>query len=328
MPDSTCGSWPAFWTVGPSWPNNGEIDIIEGVNTQNTDFMTLHTSPGCAVSNGGNGQLQPYSQDCNTAVNGNAGCSFHATDTTSYGTGFDNNGGGIYAMEWTSSGISIWFWSPSNPAPSDVLGDAPNPAGWGIPAANWAGSGCDWDSHFASHQIIFDHTFCGDWAGAVFATDSTCAPLASSCTDYVANNPGAYANTYWSVDNLKVYQNNPAKKRDLDASISSRAANTTAEQIAKCQAKGLCKRDAATAVREPTTLIKERAAASQAAPSDIPEASRTLQARAAASQAAPSDIPKASRTAVPRGKDGKRAVDNIGSIRRKRYEAKLAAAGF
>jgi len=21
MPDSTCGLWPAFWTVGPNWPN-------------------------------------------------------------------------------------------------------------------------------------------------------------------------------------------------------------------------------------------------------------------------------------------------------------------
>jgi Glycosyl hydrolases family 16 len=20
-----CGTWPAFWTLGPSWPNNGEI---------------------------------------------------------------------------------------------------------------------------------------------------------------------------------------------------------------------------------------------------------------------------------------------------------------
>ena len=22
-----CGTWPAFWLVGPNWPNGGEIDV-------------------------------------------------------------------------------------------------------------------------------------------------------------------------------------------------------------------------------------------------------------------------------------------------------------
>jgi len=25
MPSNVCGSWPAFWMVGPDWPSNGEI---------------------------------------------------------------------------------------------------------------------------------------------------------------------------------------------------------------------------------------------------------------------------------------------------------------
>lgn len=25
MPGAACGAWPAYWTFGPNWPNNGEI---------------------------------------------------------------------------------------------------------------------------------------------------------------------------------------------------------------------------------------------------------------------------------------------------------------
>lgn len=52
MPNSACGVWPAWWTFGQTatWPTSGEIDIIEFVNTHNTDLMTLHTSDGCSIT--------------------------------------------------------------------------------------------------------------------------------------------------------------------------------------------------------------------------------------------------------------------------------------
>ena len=51
MPEG-CGTWPAWWLVGPDWPNGGEIDIIEGVNNQIYDQSTLHTSSGCTMPAG------------------------------------------------------------------------------------------------------------------------------------------------------------------------------------------------------------------------------------------------------------------------------------
>lgn len=66
--------------------------------------------------------------------------------------------------------------------------------------------------HFAVSLNIMIHVLLlllnhesGDWAGQVFSDDSTCSALASSCEDYVQNNPQAFAESYWAVNSLKVY---------------------------------------------------------------------------------------------------------------------------
>jgi hypothetical protein len=155
MPGGVCGTWPAFWMVGPNWPNNGEVDIIEGVNSQESNSMTLHTDAGCSITNNKEytGTMTTTNCDVNAAGQAlNAGCQINTPSTLSYGSGFNAQGGGVYATEWTSEAISIWFF-PRGSIPSDITNGSPNSAGWGEATANFSG-GCDIDSHFQNQQIV------------------------------------------------------------------------------------------------------------------------------------------------------------------------------
>ncbi len=212
MPAGACGTWPAFWMLGEDWPYNGEIDIIEGVSAQTSNNMAMHTDAGCTITNTGafSGSLETANCDVNAAGQAtNAGCSIRSADDSSFGSGFNSNGGGVYATEWTSEAVSIWFFS-RDAIPSDITSGNPDPSGWGLPQGQFTG-GCDIDDKVRNQQLVFDVTFCGDWAGGVWSTDSTCSAKASTCQDFVQNNPSAFQDTYWLINSLKVYSENGAE---------------------------------------------------------------------------------------------------------------------
>lgn len=78
------GMWPAFWMLGTDinsvgWPECGEIDIMEQVNTNNTILGTMHWYDG------GNTQYGSSTSTDNTPAD------FH-----------------IYAVEWNSQSIN-WY---------------------------------------------------------------------------------------------------------------------------------------------------------------------------------------------------------------------------
>ncbi|KAH7035065.1 concanavalin A-like lectin/glucanase domain-containing protein, partial [Microdochium trichocladiopsis] len=202
MPSSTCGVWAAFWSFGDPWPSAGEIDIIEGVNRDTSTQFTLHTASGCTFSSQG---------DCNAPGDGTKGCSEPGFDNPqSYGDGFNAIGGGVFATEWTSDAIRMWFFPRTKGIPADLASGQPNPASasWGRPAAEFAsapGGSCDIDSHFREHRLVFNTALCGQWAGKVFGQDPQCARLAGSCEEFVAQNPGAFKEAYWLINSVKVY---------------------------------------------------------------------------------------------------------------------------
>ncbi|THH33258.1 hypothetical protein EUX98_g900 [Antrodiella citrinella] len=216
MPEG-CGTWPAFWSLsqqGP-WPNGGEIDFIEGVNLDTQNLASLHTTPECTMPQSRLESGNPTSLECNANVNYNQGCGVSFAKPASYGSPFNAEGGGFYVIARTKQeGVRIWFWSRNEATIPDEVRNPPDESqaiepqdSWGIPEAVFPldnNSTCDYDSHFNAHQLVFDLTFCGDWAGSAYST-SGCG---GTCEDFVNKNPQAFSKAYWEVNALRIYTAN------------------------------------------------------------------------------------------------------------------------
>eukprot|EP01089_Gocevia_fonbrunei_P014312 TRINITY_DN3896_c0_g1_i1.p1 TRINITY_DN3896_c0_g1~~TRINITY_DN3896_c0_g1_i1.p1 ORF type:complete len:313 (+),score=67.57 TRINITY_DN3896_c0_g1_i1:198-1136(+) len=205
MPEG-CATWPAWWLCGANWPNNGEIDIIEGVNKATTDLSTLHTSNGCTQNNVNSNSFTGNMVSKNCYINApnqyaNQGCSI-VSPNGMYGSALNAQGGGVYATLWDNSNIKFWFWN-HNSVPADLRNGNPNPSTWDKPYALFdLGGDCpDW--HFNAMQLVLNTCLCGSWAGSVFAQD---CPGLGSCQGYVQNQPHAFNDAYWSINYIKVFQ--------------------------------------------------------------------------------------------------------------------------
>ncbi|KAJ7275518.1 concanavalin A-like lectin/glucanase domain-containing protein [Mycena haematopus] len=218
-----CATWPAFWSDGPDWPTGGEIDIVEGVNNYTANQATIHTAPGCNLPTDSPAQLGASAAavtggtDCAAATSMNAGCGMRSTSTQSFGPGFNSNGGGVYAMQWDSSGISVYFFARGS-VPSDIGAGTPEPTTWGLPMARWPAADCNPWTYFYTHVAIFDTTLCGDWAGSVWTQsgaapgqDVSCATQTgfSTCEAFVQGSGASFAEAcaslYWEVASVKFY---------------------------------------------------------------------------------------------------------------------------
>jgi len=151
--------------------------------------------------------------DCAAASTGNQGCGVRASQANSFGSGFNDRGGGIYVMKWDTSGISIFFF-PRGAEPPDITAGVPQPSNWGSPLGNWPASACDPFRFFKAHSIIFDTTLCGDWAGSAWSAsgvpgqEESCAQRTgfSSCEAFVRASGSSFTEAYWEVVSVKVYQ--------------------------------------------------------------------------------------------------------------------------
>jgi len=207
-----CATWPAWWLVGPNWPNNGEIDIIEGINLYTNDHTTLHTNDGCSMAKEdptlftGKWAAGTHGPATNCFIGApgqgaNQGCGIIGNQNT-YGAPFNANGGGVYVTEWNSTLIRMFFF-PRGQIPSDIQQQKPNPDSWGKPYAYFEeGADCP-ANHFNDETMVINLTFCGDWAGAAFGSD---CPNHGDCASFVRNNPKSFTEAYWLINSITVYQ--------------------------------------------------------------------------------------------------------------------------
>lgn len=72
----------------------------------------------------------------------------------------------------------------------------------GEPAASFVNSQCDIEGKFSANNIVIYLNFCGDWAGNTFNANG----CSGNCNDYVNNNPAAFADAYFELGTMLVYQ--------------------------------------------------------------------------------------------------------------------------
>lgn len=250
MPGTICGTWPAFWSVGPRWPQDGEIDIIEGVNMHSGNEIVLHTSGSCSLSPEQDMSGKMSSSECGDA-SGPIGCVIKGGNGTA-GTPFNEKGGGVYAMERTSEFIKIWYF-PRESIPKSITNGKPDTSSFGTPMANLQGP-CDFEERFRPQKLVFNIDFCGDWAGGIYGQDG--CPMSDpndsfkSCHTYVAQNPEKFKESYWEINSVQIYMEGFGHHESNEPSATTTSAiNTTPATVSSTQVP----KDSTTSEIAPTT---------------------------------------------------------------------------
>ncbi|KAI0042191.1 glycoside hydrolase family 16 protein [Auriscalpium vulgare] len=186
-----CSVWPAWWSVGPDWPNGGEIDVVEGTNIktdQRGNQYTLHSGAGssCTLVSKSPKTFtgNVVGTTCKSSTSSNAGCG--VVDPVQTGYGKDSNG------------VKMWHFT-RNAIPSDITAGTPNPSSWPLPVVFLSSDDCDIGEHFYDHQV--DTTLCGGWAGENYPR-SGCP---GTCQQAVANKTN-FDTAKWKINYIAVYQ--------------------------------------------------------------------------------------------------------------------------
>jgi hypothetical protein len=231
-----CSVWPSLFTQGQVWPQQGEIDIIENVNLATDNRFSLHVGvddcnqPISAASNQTGTITTPDGNISNCTVTpttgqNTVGCVVTETKSNSFGSGFAGQGGGVFAMQWDTDGIAMWYFARGS-VPSNIgISSSPDPTTWGNASAWYPASGCNPSTSFGPQIITLYIDICGAFAGDASTFASTCSSVAPNCSALV-DDPTNYANAFWSINYLQVYTNGQSNSSSTSSSSAAGASST------------------------------------------------------------------------------------------------------
>ncbi|KAF8520726.1 hypothetical protein BU17DRAFT_75556 [Hysterangium stoloniferum] len=209
--------------TGALWPDDGEIDIVEGVNMMTQNQMAVHTLPGLALSECTSNYFI-FLHHCSTA----SGCTvLDTTQQASFGPAFAQAQGGIWATQFDVAGIFIWFWNrasiPANLQPSAPSGSL-DVSTWGPPVASYPSTACNMSHFFGPQTLVIDITLC--------VYSQTCAGSGGDTSACYADNvpgPGSprFDNAYFEISYIRAYTTGVVSSTAVPTSTSSTPATTS-----------------------------------------------------------------------------------------------------
>ena len=170
----------------------------------------------------------------------NQGCVAVHAQEDSLGEPLNQNGGGVFVLDWDPANNYIQSYVFRQDGSTDAVPEnlqramdtassdspvAPDPPSWNaLPYAYFAignNTGCSSD-HFQNMRLVMNLAFCGNVAGNRFAKDCPAlakefAPLVQkesdssqslidTCNAYIESNPEALKEAYWKIRGVYVYE--------------------------------------------------------------------------------------------------------------------------
>ncbi|KAH9989399.1 concanavalin A-like lectin/glucanase domain-containing protein [Russula compacta] len=202
-----CAVWAAWWAVGLKWPDGGEIDIVEGVNSKRTNQYTFHSGSdgSCHIPPRINKHGEPafaaevLSTNCMSSERNDGGCALSDTKSSSFGKGFNSVGGGVFALLRENENIKIWHFERHS-IPPDVHSGKPKPHSWPRPSAMLAADHCDIDSHFHPQTLVLDIDLCGNWGKGTYSS----LDCPGTCSQHVAKGKN-FIHASWVINSITIY---------------------------------------------------------------------------------------------------------------------------